>query len=506
LFIENNVTELMTQLTILHTNDIHARVEQLLRAAYLAQVHRYELNAVGRHVILVDTGDVEDRSVIESDLSKGAALFRVLKAAGYDACAVGNGAALSYGPQVLESIAKASRLPLLCANLLTRDTPSVPVPGTQPTLIIPCDPIRLGLIGLTTSFDNMYERFFPVTMPDVIKTAQQHAAILRAQGCQVVGVVSHLGYEQEVELARAVPELNFVIGGHSHTLLKHPANINGIPVCQAGEYGQFVGRLDLTVEPDGRVSQWYGHLIPVPGEGPEHPAAAQMWTAIQQETQHRLSTPVGHLTDTVDLAPDRACGIGQLLADALRARLDTDISLCVPGHFHASLREGLITLGDLLRACSSPSNAGVAELTGSQIIQALEYGADPAIWQQTPHPLRGAPVGILQVSGLTYRLEPVAPAGKRVSEVCIGGSPIDPATVYRVAATDYELDPSRGYFPGLDLDTVKFDMPWVLREVLAEHLEKFNPLTPGLRPRISQPDSDTGNYIGPAVQSPPNPA
>lgn len=471
-----------TQISILYTGDIHGRIDRLLRAAHLAQAQRHELNASGRHVILLDTGDVEDRSLLESDLSKGAALYRVLKAAGYDAGVVGNGAALSYGPQIIENIANASEMPLLCANLLT--PAGEPVPGTQPNLIIVCGGIRIGLIGLTSDVDGAYTGMFPVTMPNPIEITRQQIEILRQRGCQVIGVLSHLGYEMDIQLARACWEVDFIIGGHSHTTLRYPTDVNGIPVCHAGEYGQYLGQFDLTVDDEGHISEWAGRLLPVSDSGPEHLAALQVWQSIQQEAQEQLGKPVGHLNAAADLASDRACGMGQLLADALRARLNTDIAFCITGHIRADLAEGTITTGDLLRVCRSAANPGKTALTGAQIVRALEHGADPVVWQQTPLPLRGTLIGILQVSGLTYAIDFNAGRGQRVLDVRIGNHPINLHATYRVATTDYELTPELGYIPDLELSSVVYDAPWIMREVLHDHLRRFKPLTPGIRPRI----------------------
>jgi len=490
----------MIQITILYTGDIHARVDQFLRLAYIAQLQRYDLNAVGRYVIQVDAGDVEDRALIESDLSKGAAMFQLLKAAGYDVSALGNGAALPYGIQVLENIATTSGLPLLCANLLTRDPQPVPVPGLLPAIIMQCGPMRVGLTGLTADFNGAYEQFFSVSTPDAIETARAQAQKLRDQGCQLVGVLSHLGYELDVQLAKALPDLNFIIGGHSHTVLRYPVEVGSVLICHAGSYAEYLGRLDLTIDDEGQIVKHHGQLIPIPEDGPQHQPTAQVWQDIQAKTQIKLSETVGHLSAAVDLAGDRACGMGQLLADALRAHMSTDVAFCITGHLFSGLPAGPVTLGDLVRASRSSANPGATRLTGAQIVHALEHGADPKVWQQTPTALRGAAIGILQVSGLTYRLDHTAPEGQRVSDVRVLGRPIDPTEVYGVASTDYELLAPREYIPGLEFSAVRFDTPWVVREVLQNYLSTFSPLTPGERPRITIPEGGSNPYVGPVVR------
>lgn len=80
----------MTRLTILHTNDMHGRVEQLARIATLAREMRAEVTAGGGYCLLLDVGDAEDTILLESSVTKGSAVMSLLRAAGYDQSALGN--------------------------------------------------------------------------------------------------------------------------------------------------------------------------------------------------------------------------------------------------------------------------------------------------------------------------------------------------------------------------------------------------------------------------------
>ncbi|WP_119072186.1 bifunctional metallophosphatase/5'-nucleotidase [Aggregatilinea lenta] len=474
----------MNQISILYSSDIHADVDRFLRLATLASSLRYELTAVGRHVILVDTGDAEDRACVESDLSKGAAMYRLLRIAGYQAAVVGNGLLLSYGPQILPHIDGASNLPLLCANVLTRDLHPTPLPGATPARIVACGPVRVGLIGLTTEIKDTYEQFYSVRVPNTIETARQQLHALRAQGCQVIGVLSHLGYERDVALAETMPELSFIIGGHSHTRMAQPRVVYGVPICHAGDRARFLGRLDLTLDDHDKLVEWRGQVLPVKDDLPPHPEASAMWTVIKQDTARKLNQEIAQLDGPATLAHSEACGLGQMAADALRERMQADVAICATGHFADGLPSGPITLGDLVHACSSTANAGVAEVTGAQLVRALEYGADPDVWQRSPRGMVNQTVGILQVSGLRYHLNLEAPFGQRVRDVKIDDHPVQPDATYRIAATDFELVPHRGYFPDLALDEITLDVTRVLREVLLDYLRQQPTTTPPAEPRI----------------------
>ena len=114
------------RLTILHTNDVHGRLEGLARVATLVS----EARATAAHPVLyVDAGDIEDTSNRLSNLTKGTAMHRLLSAAGCDASAVGNGGLLRYGPELLERYASAATYPLFLANLVASSNCSIAARG-----------------------------------------------------------------------------------------------------------------------------------------------------------------------------------------------------------------------------------------------------------------------------------------------------------------------------------------------------------------------------------------
>ena len=112
--------------TLLHTNDIHGRIEGLARVATLVERVREETS---HRVIYVDAGDVEEATTRLSNLTKGVAMHRLLSAAGCEVAVVGNATWLRYGPQVIAEQARAASYPLLLANL-------APVEGVQATALV----------------------------------------------------------------------------------------------------------------------------------------------------------------------------------------------------------------------------------------------------------------------------------------------------------------------------------------------------------------------------------
>ena len=149
-------------LTILHTNDLHGHVDELTRLATTARRIRREVEAAGGHCLLVDCGDAEERSVLEMAVTQGQAAMVCLRAAGYDLAVVGNGAPLSFGPQVVADMAEAFGQPLLAGNLLDQD--GALIAGCTPWVVRTVGGVTIGFIGMAPRWE--YWTWFGLQNPE----------------------------------------------------------------------------------------------------------------------------------------------------------------------------------------------------------------------------------------------------------------------------------------------------------------------------------------------------
>ncbi len=312
-----------TLLTILHTNDLHARIEQLPFISAMAKRIRQEVADRGGHTLLWDAGDAEDRILLESDVTKGTAIMAMMNVIGYDAAALGNAAAVTYGPDNLARLAETANFPIMVANLSWTETGQL-VEGGVPYRLLELGDIKLGLIGVT-ALSNAYSIFGTRTFKPapIVTELVQH---LRNRGANVIAVLSHLGLEGDRALAEAVSGLHFIVGGHSHDTLEEPLMVNDTLIAQAGAYGSHLGRIDLELDSSsGRVQSRTGHLMPVDASE----ADAKVVEAIEEqikEVQALLSRPVGQTTTFLDLNYFQECALGNFLADVLRDRMKADVA------------------------------------------------------------------------------------------------------------------------------------------------------------------------------------
>ncbi len=423
----------MRRLVLLHTNDIHGRIEGLARVATLVERIRAEEDAP---VLYLDAGDIEETTVRISSLTKGVAMHRLLSAAGCDVATAGNAVWLRYGPQALAEHAAAADYPLLLANF-------GPLAGVRPSVLLEAGDWKVGVIGVSDAFENAFGDFdFGFTPLPVVPLVRDLARELRAAGAELVVVLSHLGYRTDrdvvidPQLAEALQgEIDLVIGAHSHDLLPDGEWFGDVLVTQAGSYAEHLGRID--VDEAGLRAR----VLPVPEETPQHAGVLAAAAASEQELGAHLDEVIADLDAPLD---------GAYIAEVFRRRMDADVGLATEfATLDAPLRAGPLRRGDLWDVCHSAGNPGVVDLTGEQLQEMLARGADPEFQAETPRQLRGKPRGRLFFAG---------PAE------------VDPGRTYRVAGTDWELDSYGGLVDKAWGLQPRYDFPTIVREAVEEHL------------------------------------
>jgi 2',3'-cyclic-nucleotide 2'-phosphodiesterase (5'-nucleotidase family) len=421
------------RVTILHTNDIHGRVEGLARVATLVERIRTE---TPHRVIYVDAGDVEETTTRLSNLTKGVAMHRLLSAAGCEVAAVGNAVWLRYGPQVIVDQARVASYPLLLANLS-------PVDGAQSSALID----GVGFVGVTDPFHSFLDSgVFDIEASDEVEAVRRGARELRARGAELVVCLSHLGYAidegsypsaLDPELAEQLQgEIDLIVGAHTHHLLPEGDRVGSVSIAQAGSFAEHLGRVDV-VDGEIRVS-----VLEVGDDVPQHPAVLAAVAAAEADLDASLDEVLVELETPLD---------AQWIAEMLRERMGAEVGLATSAVvLDEPLPAGPLRRRDLWEVCHSTANPAVVELTGAQLAHMIERGNDAQFQQTTDNPLRGKPRGRLHVAG--------------------DASDLDPDRTYVVAATDYELE-RYGRLVSDDWElSVRYDFPVIIREAVEERL------------------------------------
>ena len=281
--------------TILHTNDLHARLDQMTRLATLIQHERAQARAEGRPVLLLDAGDSSSTKVWESDVTAGRANYAMLEAMGYDAAVIGN-SDLQWGQQSLERLVNAVHFPALAANLLGAETGSIPTGLRGYALFnFPANPrpeqsgvgvagrdafITVAVLGLTTH-ENTPSGFHFLDPAETLRALNPQ---LQNEGAHIIMLLSHLGIDADRKLAADAPGVHLILGGHTHTALPQPEIMGGTIIAQTGEFGNALGRVDLDYTFSTRtVTLKGGGLLPCGPTTPPDPTIAGMLELIRFE-------------------------------------------------------------------------------------------------------------------------------------------------------------------------------------------------------------------------------
>jgi 2',3'-cyclic-nucleotide 2'-phosphodiesterase (5'-nucleotidase family) len=456
----------MQSLIILHTNDIHGRIEGLARIATLIERIRSENPEVP--VLFFDAGDVEETSNRLSNLTKGVAMHRLLRLAGCNAEGVGNGGLMRYGYQVLPEYAAAAHYPQVLANVRMPD--GSPLPGVQPTLLLHAGTLRLGLIGLTADLvdgENIYEAYFGLRVIPPPLAIRESIAELRRDGADTIILLSHMGLDTDRKLAADLqPDVGLIIGAHSHHLLPAGERVGQVLITQAGNYAEHLGRLDMTWDGQQLTVQ-QATVLPITDTIPPAPRILAEIHVIESEIERFLDEVVGELIEPLDFAEDRECGVADLMADMLRDHMAADLAVITASvAFTGPLPAGPLRRGTLWDVCSSSANPGVVTMTGGQLEILVERGLDFNLAKESPQAFRGQSRGLVHLSG----------ACMRNGQLLVGDQLVEPEREYRVAGSDWELEPYGGYVdPNWRLQPL-YDTPTILREALEPYLMTHRPI------------------------------
>ncbi|UUZ93275.1 5'-nucleotidase C-terminal domain-containing protein [Paenibacillus sp. P25] len=300
----------------------------------------------------------------------------------------------------------------------------------------------------------------------------------------VLIVMSHLGIRQDERMAAEIPGIDVILGGHTHHLLEEPLRIGSALVCAAGKFGQYIGVVDLEVEPGGKgVVHAEGRVLAVDAaeSDPDVGLLIARHTLTARET-------LGHEVARLGKEPPsnwyQESPLGNVLAAGLRRWVGAEIGLVNAGQLLEGSPAGPVTAADLLRLCPSPINPCRMRLTGAQPLQALEESLLPE-FQEKPlygFGFRGKVLGALCVDGLTVEYDPDGPAGSKILNVRVGERPSLPDERYLVGTIDM-FTFGIGYLSIREGTEVEYFLPEFLRDVLLKELGDTRSLAAGAKKR-----------------------
>ena len=429
-------------LTLLQMNDSHGYLELHPELFWAADRAEYRMaGGYARIAALIgDARDAQRGRVLAFDCgdtihgtypavqSKGEALVPVLNALGFDAMTAHW--EFAYGPEQFRKVARALDYPVLAVNCYDDATGDLVFP---PYTVCETDGLEVGVIGIAaTIVDKVMPPSFSEGVHFTLGNAELPGYIARLrddEGVDLVVVISHLGFPQEVKLAREADGIDVLLSGHTHNRLFEPAIVNDTIIIQSGCHGSFLGRLDLTVE-NRRVTKFDHDLIVVGEEIRPDPGVEEMVGKIMDPHRERLSRVVGETRTALNRNTVLEATMDNLLLQALLDLTGADMAFSNGWRYGAPVPPGPITVNDLWNIIPVNPPVSTVEITGRELRAMMEENLERT-FARDPYDQMGGYVKRCAGINLYCKLEN-AP-GLRIQEFFAGGKRLDPDTVYRTA-------------------------------------------------------------------------
>lgn len=488
------------KIVILHTNDVHCGVEEGVGYAGLAAYrNEMQLQYGADNVTLVDAGDAIQGGALGT-LSDGAFLVDTMNQVGYDIAVPGNHE-FDYGVENFLDLAQnRADYTYLCSNFVDLTAGTLVLP---PYRMIDYSGTQVAYVGIATP--ETFTKSTPVYFQDeagnyiysfcqgndgadLYANVQASVDMARAQGADYVVAIGHLGTEgitpawQAGAVIANTSGIDVLIDGHSHEAYeKVVENKDGedVLLAQTGTKFNAIGKVVIDPSTGDIVSEL------VQDYDQKEPVTDVFLQALDAGLEDILGQVVAK--SDVDLTSnDPATGLrrvrsgetnlGDMVADAYRTVMGAQIGFANGGGIRADLPAGDITYEDIINIHPYGNEMCVVEATGQEILDALELGA-------SHYPQENG--GFLHVSGLTYTIDASVPSSVvttdegdfvkvdgayRVTDVKVGGEPLDPAKTYTVASHNYMIkNGGDGYIMFRD-NTLLQDCTMLDNQLLIEYI------------------------------------
>jgi 2',3'-cyclic-nucleotide 2'-phosphodiesterase (5'-nucleotidase family) len=337
-----------------------------------------------------------------------------------------------FGQSVLKERIGEAAFPVLGANVLGVD-------GLKPYTVKEVNGIPIAIIGVVTGDTPVTTHPKNVNGLQFIPpedAVEKYVRELRGKN-DVIVVLSHIGYNADLELAKRMDGIDVIVGGHSHTKAEKPTIVGKTAVVQAFEHGKVLGVLDITVE-DGKVVKATGRLEAIMPTGKENKDVGAIVSKYQAQVDAVMNETVGEAMFDLDGASVRLkeTNLGNIITDVMRAAAGADVAIINGGTIRTSIKKGPVKVSDVYAVVPFDNYIVGIKLTGQQIRDTLEHGVSAVEDEEGRFP---------QVSGLIFTYDRNGQKGSRVKEVIIAGEPIMSDKEYTVATHDFLAAGGDGY-------------------------------------------------------------
>ncbi len=500
-------------LHVIHINDLHSRIEPINRfdstcsaednaegkcfggvARVKTMIDQLRAELDGENVIVVDAGDQYQGSLMYTTY-KGDVEAEMMEKIGFDVMAVGNHE-FDDGDEGLLKLVDNVSFPVISGNLDVSQS-NILAGKVQNHVVLEVGGEKIGIISaLATDTVETSSPSEAVIFQDEIDSMAADVAALTEEGVTKIIGLTHVGLPRDIEIAAAVPGLDAIVGGHSHTYLSasdpdrqgaYPTFVSQedgtlVPVVQAYAYSKYVGHLELNFDDEGNLTYVAGDTILLDASVDEDAEivarVAELAGPIEEMKTRVVAEAAEAIEGSRDVCRAMECPMGNLVADAMLDRVkDQGVQIAIQngGGLRASIDAGEVTMGEVLTVLPFQNTLSTFEVTGAQVLAALENGVSQVEDGAGRFP---------QVAGMSFTVDLTQEPGSRISNVMVGDAALDPEATYGAVSNNYVRNGGDGYRMFRDAMNA-YDYGPDLADVTAEFLAKVGPYQPFTDGRIT---------------------
>ena len=507
------------ELNILHINDLHSRIESINKydstcsaeeegkdecfggvARLKAAIDGRRQDLTGKNTLLLNAGDNFQGSLFFTTY-KGEAEAEFLNLMKFDAMTVGNHE-FDEGEDGLAAFLDKVTFPVLSSNVLAGYKSKLG-DRIKPSLVLDIGGQKIGIVGaVANDTPELSSPGDAVLIAEDVDTITAAVEELKKQGVNKIIALTHVGYPRDLAVIAKIPDVDVVVGGHSHSLLSntdekaegpYPTMVDNpggykVPVVQAGSYSKYLGDLVVNFDDAGVVKSAKGDPILIDAKIKPDEAVLARIAELAKPIEELKTKIIGRTEAPVDGSREscraKECEMGNLVADAMLDRVkDQGVTIAITngGGLRASIDAGEVSMGEAITVLPFQNTVATFQLKGADIKAALENGLSQIEEGGGRFP---------QVAGLKFSFDKSKPAGSRVVsiEVREGDSfvPLDPAKTYGLVSNNFMRNGGDGYAIFKTNAENAYDYGPGLETVLADYLAAHNPYKPMTDGRITE--------------------
>ncbi len=384
--------------------------------------------------------------------SKGKDMLPILNRLGIDAMTAHW--EFAYGPDNFKEVVEKLNYPMLAINCYDERTDELVF---DPYLIKEINGLRVGIIGISATIvdkvmpgsfsKGIYFTLGNKELPGFIQKLRQEKEV------DLIVVLSHLGFSQEVKLAREVEDIDVIFSGHTHNRLYKPAIVNDTIIIQSGCHGSFLGYLKLKLN-KGKIVDYNHELITLDSGITPDPEVEKEINRIMAPYQGELNQIVGYTETALNRNTALESTMDNFLLDSMIDLTGADMAFSNGWRYGAPVIPGPITMYDLWNIIPVNPPISVVELTGKELQEMMEENLERT-FARDPYQQMG---GYVKRSGginLYFKIE--NPFGQRIQRLFVQGEKVISDRTYKTVFVTTQGVPAKYGTNRRDLDIKAID-------------------------------------------------